>query len=210
MDPDSTNVEKKQIPKESFPPCDVCGENGTGLHYGVNSCEACKVNFSIISVCPFFTNCARWESAYFLLNNGIITARKRNLRRLCFYRCLSVHGGHAWQRGHEWQRRGVCMAGGCAWQGGMHGGGHVGQGGHVWCGACMTGGCVWQGGMHGRGVCVVGGMCGRGACMAGGMHGDGGVCVAGGCACHAHPPGRYYRIGSMSGWYASYWNAFLL
>ena len=39
------------------------------------------------------------------------TARKRNLQRLCFYRCLSVHGGwHAWQEGHMWQ--GACMAGG--------------------------------------------------------------------------------------------------
>ena len=65
----------------------------------------------------------------------LFTARKRNLRRLCFYRCLSVHGG-----GHVWQR--ACMAGGgwgCARQGGMHGGG-----------------CVWQG------ACMVGGMRGRG------------------------------------------------
>ena len=27
----------------------------------------------------------------------IVTARKRSLRRLCFYRCLSVHGGGAWR-----------------------------------------------------------------------------------------------------------------
>ena len=32
----------------------------------------------------------------------------------------------------------------------------------------------------------------------------------GGGVCHAHPPGRYYEIQSMSGRYASYWNAFLL
>ena len=41
---------------------------------------------------------------------AIITARKRSLRRLCFYRCLSVHRG--W--GHAW------WGGGCAWQGGVH------------------------------------------------------------------------------------------
>ena len=112
----------------------------------------------------------------------IITARKRSLRRLCFYTCLSfcpqggLHsGGHAW-----W---GVCVAGG------MHGGGGVcmvggmcGRG-HVSWGACMAGGCawwgacvargVWQGGMHGRGHAWQGGMCGRGQARWG--------CVAGGC-----------------------------
>ena len=70
----------------------------------------------------------------------IITARKRSLRRLCFYRCLSVHGGVA------------CVAGG----------------GGVWQGGCVAGSCVVgracvAGGMHGRGVaCMAGGMCGRG------------------------------------------------
>ena len=62
----------------------------------------------------------------------------------------------------------------------------------------------------------------QGACVAGGMHGSWGVCmVVGGCAwqedmrgggghaCHAHTPGRYYVIRSMSGQYTSYWNAFL-
>ena len=37
--------------------------------------------------------------------------------------------------------------------------------------------------------------------------------MAGGHACHTHPPphpSRYYEIRSMNGQYASYWNAFLL
>ena len=53
---------------------------------------------------------------------------------------------------------------------------------------------MWQcgGGMHGRGGCVW-----QGVCMAGDMCGRG-------------PPGRYYEIWSMSGQYASYWNAFQL
>ena len=63
--------------------------------------------------------------------------------------------------------------------------------------ACMAGGYAWPGGMHG------GGMHGQGACVAGGggMH-----------YMHPPPPGRYYGYGirSMSGRYASYWNAFLL
>ena len=111
----------------------------------------------------------------------IITARKRSLWRLCFYRCLSVH-------------RGVCMAGGacvargCAWQGGglcsrgaCMAGGMCGRGACM-VGVCVAGGYVWQGGMHGRGVHgrgVHGGGCAwQGACMAGGMHGRG-ECVAG-------------------------------
>ena len=74
--------------------------------------------------------------------------------------------------------------------------------------ACVAGGCAWQGDMHGGGGGVHGGgsMCGRGVCMVGaGVHDRG-------CASHAHPPGRYYgySIWSMSGRYASYWNAFLL
>ena len=57
--------------------------------------------------------------------------------------------------------------------------------------------CVAGAGRHAcmvHGACVAGGMCVwcRGMCMAGGMH------------------GRYYEIWSMSGQYASYWNAFLL
>ena len=69
-------------------------------------------------------------------------------------------------------------------------------------GVCMARGCV-----HGKGVCAwqvgmsggmrcrggpawQGGMCGRGG-------GRGGMC------------GRYYEMRSVSGQYASYWNAFL-
>ena len=63
----------------------------------------------------------------------------------------------------------------------------------------MAGGCAWQGGMHGGGACVAGGVHSRRghAWQEGGMHGWGGV------------RGRYYEIRSMSGRYASYWNAFL-
>ena len=108
-------------------------------------------------------------------------------------------GGHAWLLG------GIC---GC-------GGGHVvaGEGG-----MCGCGGCAWLG------ACVVagehaGGMCGYwGACVVvGGVRGGRGECVvAGGVAwlwggmrgCWGGCVG-YDEILSMSGRYASYWNAFL-
>ena len=129
----------------------------------------------------------------------------------------------------------VCMAGGCAWQGAYL----LPPANEVWGKVIFlhmsvilfTGGgmCGRDGGVHGGGprVCVVGGMHGRGMC-GGGMHGrgcawwghvwqegmhvkgdmrgrgvHGGGCMVGGMH------GRYYEIRSMSGRYASYWNAFL-
>ena len=169
----------------------------------------------------------RWCRAY-----DVVTARKRSLRRLCFYRCLSFcpqrgacvvapggmrgcSGGCAWllwggmrgcSRGGVWLLwGGMC---GCS-QGGMHG---CSRGGHAW---LLPGGCAWllQGDMRG---------CSGGACMValegwGGMRGcsgghvwllwrGGGACVVawwGVC-------GFFDEIRSMSGRYASYWNAVLL
>ena len=90
-------------------------------------------------------------------------------------------------------------------------------GGHAWQGACMVGRhvveCVWQRG------CVTGGHAWWWACKVGGVHGGAcmvrghmwwghawqGACMAGGHAWFD----KYHGIRSMSGWYASYWNAFL-
>ena len=138
--------------------------------------------------------------------NYIITARKRCLRRLCFYRCLSVHRGEGAcvvaggacvvARGHAW------LWGSCMVAGGMHGcqgACMVVGGGYVWLagGMCGCGGHAWLlGGMHGCWGC---------AWLWGGMHGCRGVCVvAWGGVCIG-----YNEIRSMSGQYASYWNAFL-
>ena len=66
-----------------------------------------------------------------------VTARKRSLRRLCFYRCLSF-----------------CPQGGCVW---LLGGACMVARGHVWLLPGGVHGCSW-GGMHGcsgGGVCVV-------------------------------------------------------
>ena len=139
------------------------------------------------------------------MREHIFTARKRSLRRLCFYRCLSVHtGGHAWFYlggmrgfiwgasmvlfgGHAWFYSEGCMVlfGGCAWF--FRGHAWFFWGGHAWFfwGACM----VFLGGLHGFSG-------GHAWFFWGGMHGF--FSFFG-----------YNEIRSMSGRYASYWNAFL-
>ena len=123
-----------------------------------------------------------------------------------------------------WLQGGMCGCGGCmvvsgqqhAWlwgvwlQGGVHGcRGHAWLweacmvlGGHAWLwGACVVGAYVVVGVcVVARGTCVVmGGMCGCGGhvWLWGGIHGCEGACIG------------YDEIRSMSGRYASYWNAFL-
>ena len=65
------------------------------------------------------------------------------------------------------------------------------------------GGCD-RGGVHGRGACVAGG-----CALQGGHPWQGASMAVGACMAGGHC-GRYYEIQSMSGQYASYWNAFLL
>ena len=119
---------------------------------------------------------------YLLHYTGIIrifTARKRSLRRLCFYTCLSFilfTGGAcvvAWGGMHG-------CSGGHAWllQGGMCG---CSRGGHAWLlGGCMVslGGCAWLL----PGVCVVA----PGACM-----GYDEICRYGQWAGGTHPTGMH-------------------
>ena len=101
---------------------------------------------------------------------------------------LSTGGGHAWLPG-VCGCRGMCMV----------------VGGHVWLQrVCMVVGVIHGCGGH---AWFWGGMRGcRGACMVvGGVHGGGGhAWWRGGASCVG-----YDEIQSMSGRYASYWNAFL-
>ena len=53
----------------------------------------------------------------------IFTARKRSLRRLCFYRCVSVHSGGGFSIGGVLHRGGVSIRGGSPSWGGLHPGG---------------------------------------------------------------------------------------
>ena len=97
--------------------------------------------------------------------------------------CMCGEGGHAWQRG-------ACVA-----KGGM-----CGKGGHVW----QRGRGAWQKGVcmaKGEACMIKGDMCGKG-----GMRGKGGHAWQMGGMCGI----RDTEIRSMSGRYASYWNAFLL
>lgn len=42
-------ADSNTTPAKSFVPCRVCGDKASGYHYGVTSCEGCKVFYSNIS-----------------------------------------------------------------------------------------------------------------------------------------------------------------
>ncbi|XP_052802520.1 vitamin D3 receptor-like [Mya arenaria] len=76
-------VSQKQC-KLSFPPCRVCLGPGTGLHYGVNSCESCK---------SFFRRCLTRKEEYKCSKdkNCPVTSQVRGNCSGCRYkRCLEV------------------------------------------------------------------------------------------------------------------------
>ena len=90
-----------------------------------------------------------------LKNREVITARKRSLRRLCFHRCLSVHGRGGW---------GLCPGGlrpGGLWLGGLCPGRAVSvQGGSLCRGVCLGGICPEAVSVQG-GLCPGGSLSGR-------------------------------------------------
>ena len=41
----NSNLDMASSREPILPPCRVCGNKASGLHYGVNTCEGCKVRF---------------------------------------------------------------------------------------------------------------------------------------------------------------------
>ena len=79
----NTAVSQKQC-KLDFPPCRVCHGKGSGLHYGVNSCESCK---------SFFRRCLTRKEEYKCMkyNDCPVTSQVRGNCSGCRYRrCLEV------------------------------------------------------------------------------------------------------------------------
>ena len=57
----------------------------------IRLCESPTNNFKLAEII---------NSRNIITDSNVITTRKRSLRRLCFHRCLSVHGGVClWSRG---------------------------------------------------------------------------------------------------------------
>ena len=116
----------------------------------------------------------------------IFTARKRSLRRLCFHRCLSVHGGGGLYGG-------VSIQGGlCPREGSLSKGGVSVQG---------RGLCPGEGSLSRGGVSVQGGLCpGEGSLSRGGVSVQGrGLCpgegsLSRGGLCQWDPPYGYVRV----------------
>ncbi|CAL1538882.1 unnamed protein product [Lymnaea stagnalis] len=68
-----------------LPPCRVCGDDGAGFHYGVNTCEACK---------GFFHRSLKLNHTYKCPGNGNCEVRKTKKQRSCqlcrYKKCLQV------------------------------------------------------------------------------------------------------------------------
>ncbi|KAH9519242.1 hypothetical protein Btru_075036 [Bulinus truncatus] len=76
---------KQQQQQHVLPPCRVCGDDGAGFHYGVNTCEACK---------GFFHRSLKVFSMYRCSGNGSCDLKKIKRQRSCQYcryqKCVQV------------------------------------------------------------------------------------------------------------------------
>ncbi|OAD56389.1 Ecdysone-induced protein 78C, partial [Eufriesea mexicana] len=69
-------------PAKSFVACRVCGDKASGYHYGVTSCEGCKVNSSL------FVERARKNITSCTTSNGTLGFFRRSIQKQIEYRCL--------------------------------------------------------------------------------------------------------------------------
>ncbi|XP_013412600.1 retinoic acid receptor beta [Lingula anatina] len=75
-------LSKPSLP--ALPPCRVCGKPASGLHYGVNTCEACKV---------FFKRTLQRNAVYSCKRNGkcqIVPSRRRYCAHCRYEKCRAV------------------------------------------------------------------------------------------------------------------------
>ncbi|KAL4218384.1 hypothetical protein ACF0H5_023121 [Mactra antiquata] len=71
-----------------LPPCKICGDKASGLHYGVNTCEACKAFFRRTlkkSKVEFMCTCSKEEKLL-----GTDVPRKFSCAKCRYERCINV------------------------------------------------------------------------------------------------------------------------
>ncbi|CAG5131857.1 unnamed protein product [Candidula unifasciata] len=74
----------KHSPAAVLPPCRICGARASGLHYGVNTCEACKGFFRRALKRPVVFKCPKSKKCD-------VKGNKRSTCRFCRYKkCLSL------------------------------------------------------------------------------------------------------------------------
>jgi hypothetical protein len=105
----------------SFGKCKVCKDKATGMHYGVNTCEGCKV-YTLLCFCFFFNNqfLALSIKFVFVFSKGFF---KRGLTKnhtyVCYYgnKCQMTPKERKRCKLCRWKS---CVASGMAFEGNKH------------------------------------------------------------------------------------------
>ncbi|KAK6964140.1 nuclear receptor subfamily 1 group D member 2 [Biomphalaria glabrata] len=81
---DKSKCQKQSRGAQNLPPCRVCGNKASGLHFGVNTCEACN---------EFFRRSLKRGASYYCTKNREcqVYGKKRNACSYCRYRrCVEM------------------------------------------------------------------------------------------------------------------------